>query len=236
MPARRKLFLHGALAAALYTVAGLVYLRPIWRVYANHIAPNAGDPLFALYVLKWVVHQAHLGFPDLWNANVFYPAKRALAFSDHLLGPALQIYFVPNAITGYNLLFFTSFVFTGLAVWWLLIASGVSPAAALLGGAMYAFSPFRISHLNHLSILLAQWIPLALWSFDRLLAAPRPRRAALFLFFYGLNLTSGCYFAYMIHVPLLAILASRFAAQRRELSRPAALRALKILVSVAVLA
>lgn len=233
MLSRGKLFLHGALAAAVYTVATLVYLRPIWQVYADHIAPNAGDPVFTLYVLKWVIHQAHLGFPDLWNANVFFPAKGALAFSDPFLGPALEIYFFHNAIAGYNFLFFTSFVLTGLAVWWMLVRSGVSPVAALFAGAMYAFTPLRLSHLNHLSILLAQWIPLTLWSFDRLLVEPRPRRAALFLLFYALNLTSGCYFAYMIHFPLLALLGSRFYSRRRELLRPAALR---VLVPVAVLA
>jgi hypothetical protein len=233
MPSRRELILYGALAAALYTVAGLVCLRPIWSVYADHIAPNAGDPVFTLYVLKWVIHQAHLGFPDLWNANVFYPAKGALAFSDPFLGPALALYFVHNPIAGYNLLFFTSFVLTGLAVWFVLVRGGVSPPAALLAGGMYAFSPLRFSHLNHLSILLAQWIPLTLWSFDRLLAEPRLKRAALFLLFYGLNLTSGCYFAYMIHFPLLAILGSRLLSQRRELLRPAAL---KVLGPVAALA
>jgi hypothetical protein len=156
---RRNLFLYGTLAAALYTVAGLVCLRPIWEVYADHIAPNAGDPVFTLYVLKWVIHQAHLGFPDLWNANVFYPAKGALAFSDPFLGPALEIFFLPNPIAGYNLLFFSSFVLTGLAVWFVLVKRGVSPLAALLAGGMYALSPLRFSHLNHLSILLAQCSP-----------------------------------------------------------------------------
>src|SRR5262249_553534 len=160
---RRQLLPHGALAAALYTVVGLVYLRPIWRVYPDHLTPNATDPLFTVYVLKWVLHQAHLGFPDLWNANVFYPAQGALAFSDPFLGPDLALYFVPNAIAGYNLLVFTSFVLSGLAVFWVLADRGLPPGAALLGGAMYAFSPFRLSQLNHLAILLAQWIPLTLW-------------------------------------------------------------------------
>jgi hypothetical protein len=236
MSARSKLFWHGALAVALYTVVAGVYLRPIAEVYADHIAPNAGDPLFTLYVLKWVVHQAHLGFPNLWNANVFFPAKGALAFSDPFLGPALEIYFFHNAIAGYNFLFFTSFVLTGLAVFWVLRRSGVSLVVALFGGAMYAFTPLRLSHLNHLSILLAQWIPLTLWSFDRLLAEPQFRRvgrAGLFLLFYALNLTSGCYFAYMIHFPLAAILASRLYSGRREILRPAALR---VLVAVAALA
>lgn len=226
-------WLEGTLAAALYAAAALVYLRPIARVHGDSLAPNAEDPLFTLYVLKWVMRQARLGFPDLWNANVFFPAKGALAFSDPFLAPALQVLWVPNAISAYNLLVVSSFVLAGLAMWWVLRESGCSAPAAILGGAMFAFSPFRWSHLNHLAMLLGQWIPLAMWSFDRLLAERTPRRAALFLLFYTLNLLSSCYFAYMLIVPLLAILASRFLAHGRELVRP---RALAVLAPAGVLA
>jgi len=232
--------LEGLLAAAVYTAAALVYLRPIARVHGDHLAPNAEDPLFTLYVLKWVMRQARLGFPALWDANVFFPAKGALAFSDPFLAPALQVLWVPNAISAYNLLVLSSFVLAGLAMWWVLAESGCSAPAAVLGGAMFAFSPFRWSHFNHLAMLLGQWIPLAMWSFDRLLAGaaePTPmrawRRAALFLLFYVLNLTSSCYFAFMLLVPLLAILASRLMAYRRELLRP---RALAVLAPTALLA
>jgi hypothetical protein len=238
-PAGRSSLLGGALAAALYGAAGLVYLRPIWRVYPDHLTPDDADPLLAVYVLKWVGHQARLGFPDLWNANVFYPAKGALAYSEHFLLPGLALSLVHNTVAGHNLLVFLSFVLVGLAVRQVLLASGCSSFAALLGGALYAFSPYRLSQVNHLAILLSPAIPLTLWSFDRLLAEPRLKRAALFLLFYALNLTGGCYFAYMIHFPLAVILASRALSRHREhgghgeLLRPAALR---VLVPVAVLA
>jgi hypothetical protein len=231
--ARRDSLLSAALAAALYSLTGLVYLRPIWRLFPDHLTPDDADPLLAVYVLKWVGRQARLGFPDLWNANVFYPAKGALAFSEHFLLPSLAIAFVHNTVAGHNLLVFLSFVLVGLAVRWVLLRSGCSGPAALLGGALYAFCPYRLSQVNHLAILFSPALPLTLWSFDRLLAEPRPKRAALFLLFYALNLTSGCYFAYMIHFPLLAIFGSRVFDRRRELLRPAALR---VLVPVAVLA
>jgi hypothetical protein len=221
-------------AAALYGALTLVYLRPIWRVFGHSLTPNAGDPLFSVYILKWVVRQIHAGFPNLWDANFFYPARGTLALSDHMLGPAFEIAFLGNTVAGYNLLVFSSFVLCGIATWWVLRRSGLSGPAALLGGAVFAFSPFRMSHLNHLLMLTMQWIPLTLWSFDRLLAERTPRRAAIFLLFYGLQLTAGCYLAYMIHFPMLAILASRWAAiGRRRLLAPASLR---VLAPVAVLA
>jgi hypothetical protein len=233
-PPPARLLPQALLATVLYGALALVYLRPIWRVFANSLAPSAIDPLFSVYILKWVAHQIHAGLPNLWDANFFYPTRGTLALSDHMLGPALEIAWLRNTVAGYNLLFFSSFVLSGVATWWVLRRSGLSGPAALLGGAAFAFSPFRMSHLNHLLVLIMQWVPLTLWSWDRLLAERTARRGAVFLLFYGLQVTAGCYLAYMIHVPMLAILASRSAAIGwRRLLSPASLR---VLVPVAALA
>jgi hypothetical protein len=157
------------------------------------------------------VHQLRLGLPDLWDANFFYPVRGALTFSDHLIGPAAQLLLladlrlVPHAIAGYNLLAASSFVLAGAATSWVLRQSGRSWTAAILAGFMFAFAPVRWAQLEHLQVLLAQWIPLTLWFWHRLLAEPSWRRAALFLPFYLLHLTGGSYLAYMIHLPMLAL-------------------------------
>lgn len=229
-----------ACAAALYSALALIYLRPVWRVWQDRIAPNTEDPLFNLWVLKWGVHQIRMGLPDLWNANVFHPTRGTLALSDHLLGPALQMalfdLFVQNAIAGYNVLFFTSFVLTGLAVCWVVRRSGASWTAAVLAGAMYAFSPFRIGQLNHIQILLAQWVPLTLWFWDRLLAERTPRNAVLFLLFYLLNVTGSAYLAYMVHIPLLVMLINRATSDRRGGRELIGGRALRVLVPAGLVA
>jgi len=221
----------------LYTALTLISLRPIWRVGGDNLTNSLSDPLFNLWVLKWGAHQIGLGLPDVWNANIFYPTRGTLALSDHLLGPAAQLALflkiVPNAIAGYNLLLFTSFVASALATCWVARRGGMSWAAAVLAGWMFAFSPFRFSQIAHLQILIAQWIPLTLWFWDRLLAERTAKNAALFLVFYLLNLTGGCYLAYMIHFPLLALLASRALSERRAL---VSARALRLLIPVTVVA
>jgi hypothetical protein len=223
--------------ACLYTAVALLYLRPIWRVGGRCISPTLEDPLFNLYVLKWSAHQIRLGLPDLWNANLFYPTRGALALSDHLLGPAAQLALfleiVPNAIAGYNFLFFTSFVATALAVCWVCRRAGLSWIAALLAGWMYAFSPFRLGQMAHLQLLIAQWIPLTLWFWDRLLAERTLKNAGLFLLFYLLNVTGGSYLAYMIHLPMLVLLVNRIATEKREIF---SWRSLRLLVPVGLIA
>jgi hypothetical protein len=236
-PARGRRALPWLALAAVYTAVSLVYFWPLPRLWGDHIGPDLGDPLFNLYVLKWGVHQIRLGLPDVWDANIFYPTRGALAFSDHLLGPAAQLVLflalIPNAIAGYNFLFLSSFVASALTTAWVLRRSGLSWTASALGGWMYAFSSFRLSQMAHLQILIAQWIPLTLWFWDRLLARRTAKDAALVLLFYLLNLAGGCYLAYMIHFPLLAIFLSRAVAERRELF---SLRSLRLFAPVALVA
>ena len=223
--------------AGLYTALTLVYFWPLPRLWRDHLGPDLGDPVFNLYVLKWGVHQIRLGLPDVWDANIFYPTRGALVLSDHLLGPAAQLALfetvLPNAIAGYNFLFLSSFIASALATCWVLRRSGLSRVAAGLGGWMFAWSSFRVSQTPHLQVLIAQWIPLTLWFWDRLLTERTAKNAALFLLFYLLNLSGGCYYAYMIHFPLAAILVSRALEQRREL---VSLRSLRTLVPVALVA
>ncbi len=217
---------------ALYALLATFFLRPIWRVFSTHLTPGPGDPVLNLYFLKWGIHQIGLGLPNVWDANFFFPLKGALTLSDHLLGPAFQLFLlqplVPSAIAGYNLLLWSSFVLTGASTAWVLRQAGCSRAAAFLGGALFAFCPYRWSQLWHLQVLLMQWLPLTLWSFDRLLAERTPRRAGLFLLFYLLHVTGGAYLAYMIHVPLAALLFVRLARgrERRELFAPRSFRLL----------
>jgi hypothetical protein len=220
-----------------YTAITFVYFWPLPRLWQDHLGPELGDPLFVLYVLKWGVHQIHLGLPDFWNANLYFPTRGALALSDHLLGPAAELALfetiIPNAIAGYNFLFLSSFVASALATCWVLRRCGLSWVAAVLGGWMFSFSPFRISQTTHLQVLIAQWVPLTLWFWDRLLVERTAKNAALFLLFYLLNLTGGAYLAYMIHFPLAAILASRAVEQRRALLP---WRSLRLFLPIAVVA
>jgi hypothetical protein len=221
-----RAYLRVLIALAAYVAVALAYLRPIWETYSDHVPGDPGDPLFTVYILKWVVHQARIGFPNLWDAPFFFPQHGALALSDHMIGPALSIVFLDNPITGYNLLFLSSFVLCGLSTWWVLERSGCSFVAALAGGAIFAFSPLRFTNTNHLMLLIAQWIPLVLWSFHRLLVERTLKTALVFLGFYGLHVLGGCYLAYMMNFPLVAILLSRWVDEGKRLFSPSSLRVL----------
>lgn len=209
---RRALAWHG-LAFLSYLVLTLLYMRPAAQVLGTHLAPDPGDPLFNMVVLKWGIHEMRTGMHGFWDLPFFFPARGVTTYSDHLLGPAafatLFTTVVPNPLAAYNLLFVGSFVLCGFNTWYVLRRCGVGIAAAFLGGCMFAFSPFRWDQMSHLQVLLMHWIPVTLWAWDRLLAGPSWRRAALFLLFYVLHVTGGSYLGYMIHFPMLVLLLYR---------------------------
>lgn len=207
-----------AIAAGLAALAGFyalaaAYLRPIWQVWRFDLPPNEGDVVFNLYLLKWVGHEVRRGFAGFWDPPFFYPHHGVLAWSDHMLGPGLAAAawnaLVPGWVGAYNLLLLSSFALTGWVTSLVLRRSGRSRGAAVLGGVLYAFCPFRWDQLTHLQVLLMAAIPATLWCFDRLLARPSWPRAATFLACYAVHLSGGCYLAVMIHLPLLVLACNR---------------------------
>lgn len=209
----REALAEGVGAFLAYGAAALYFLRPLATVWRDHLAPDPGDPLFNLYVLKWGMHQARQGFPDPWDANLFHPLPEALTLSDHLFGPALLSLPVTeltgSAVAGYNFLLLLAFALTGAVTYLVLRAGGLGRTAAAVGGAVFVFMPYRWEQTSHLQVIFSPWLPAVLWTFDRLLVAPRPRRGAWFLLLYALHVTGGNYLAYMIHFPLAVLVLNR---------------------------
>ena len=131
---------------------------------ATTVPGDARDPVLLSWVLAWPAH-ALTSADRLWDANAFAPLPNTLAFTDALLG------YLPFGLVGdgpaaalvrYNvvLLFATALAFAG--TWVLVRQLGLGRTAALLAATAWAFSPWRVSQLNHLQILSSGGIPLAL--------------------------------------------------------------------------
>jgi hypothetical protein len=202
------------LALAIFAAGAWLYLGRSIPSLAGHLGPDLGDPRLNLYFVSWAAHLFERGdLGGLWSPPFFHPTPGALAFSDHLIGPGFAAWLLGLAgvgrVTAFNLLFLASFVLTGVVAFAVFRRLGLAVWSALLGGWFVAFSQLRWDEISHYQVLRAQWIPAVLWSFDRLLAAPAGRRAAVFLVFYLLHVSGGTYLAYMIHVPLAVIAVVR---------------------------
>ena len=79
-----------------------------------------GDPLLLTWVLGWVAHQLPRAPARLFDANMFYPERNTLAYSETLLVPALVVaplhWLGVGAIFIYNLVFLSGFALSGVGV------------------------------------------------------------------------------------------------------------------------
>src|SRR5436190_10855945 len=75
-------------ATLLYAAITLVLTWPLARGLTRDLPGDLGDPLFVTWVLSWDVTHLGRGF---WDANIFYPQRLALAYSEHFLPQAMQI-------------------------------------------------------------------------------------------------------------------------------------------------
>jgi hypothetical protein len=175
---------QGAVVAAAYLVVTIAMTWPLARGLTRDVPSDLQDPLFVMWVLSWGAEQLRgiLGgdlarVTSFFDANIFYPAPLALAYSEHLFAQALQILPVyaatGNPILCYNLLFLSTFVLSGLGAFLLVREITGSARAGFVAGLLFAFAPYRWSQLPHLQVMSSQWMPFALYGFRRYFATGR---------------------------------------------------------------
>ena len=182
-------------AFIVYVVLTLVLTWPLARGLAHDVPSDFGDPLFTMWAMAW--DATHLG-PGWWNANIFHPHPLALAYSEHFLPQALQalpLYLVTaNPILGYNVVFLSTFVLSGLGMFLFTRDLTGRWEAAMVAGLAYAFAPYRIASLPHLHVLSSAWLPFVLLGFRRYMATGRtPPLIGAVVAWVAQNLSSGYY-------------------------------------------
>jgi hypothetical protein len=205
---------RGAAARAARSEAAMVLVSsaalavvitwPLTLQLGTAVPSDLGDPVLNTWILWWNSVRVPLT-EAWWNAPVFYPARGAFAFSEHLLG--LTVLSSPvNWITGnpqlaYNVTFLLTFALSAAAAYWLGRALTGRRDAAALCGLAFACAPYRIAHLPHLQVLASFWMPLALLGLHRTLTDGRLRWALLFAAAWLLQALSNGY--YLLFFPLL---------------------------------
>jgi hypothetical protein len=222
----------GALLLFGVLTALMLELRPAYL--GRRLPSDLGDPVLNLYFLEWGEKEITQGLDGFWDANFFFPATGVMTFADHMLGPAgVAVLFRQvwdNGVAAYDFLFCASFVLCAATVAWVLRQAGASRPAAVIAGLMFAFSPYRFDQRAHLPMLLAQWIPLVLSHWNRLLSAPSWRPAIAFCGFYVLHVTGGTYLSHLMHLALAIVLVVHWRDWRALVSP----RSLAVLIPVAL--
>jgi hypothetical protein len=243
--ARREL---GGWEVAMSILAGLLLAVAMhWPIPAHlgsEVPGDLGDPLVQAWQVAWGGH-ALLSQPlDYFQANVYWPQRNSLAFSDALVGyaPAGFVGRGPEAaVARYNLLFLLAYALAFVGPYLLARELGVGRISGTVAGTAFAYAPWRLDQVGHLHVLSSGGIALSLFLLVRGYRGSSPAMVlagwlvATWQFLLGFTL--GLQLAYLLAV--LGLLAGVTWRKRRWRLPPGVLAAtaagIAVFVSAAVL-
>jgi hypothetical protein len=174
----RSRWIAGAAAFAFFIALTLANTWPLAAQLDTSIGQH-GDAFFSVWRLAWVAHQLKADPLHVFDANIFYPERRTLAYSDAMLLPAVALapfhWAGVQPLVVYNVFLLSAFALNALAAYWLVVRLVGSQIAGVLAGVIFAFSPYRFDHFDHLEMQLSFWIPLAVLAWHRAVERPTPR-------------------------------------------------------------
>ncbi|MBA2501992.1 MAG: hypothetical protein H0V27_03845 [Pyrinomonadaceae bacterium] len=179
-----------------------------WAINLRDALPDTGDPYYNSWMLWWNYHQTFTDPLNLFHANIFYPYRYTLAFSEHAYGLAL-IFFPLFAlglrpITVHGVAMLTGFAFSGYGAFRLARTLNLPDGAAWLVGIAFAFIPYRFHQISHLNYVFAGWIPLLLEALILFARRQSWKRAAWLGAAFLMNALTCVHWLILTVVPLLA--------------------------------
>jgi hypothetical protein len=139
---------------------------PQARYLSSKVAEHH-DPHFSIWRIAWISHAIGDGRASgLFNANIFYPEPRTLAYSDATLlegiAAAPLLHLGVHQILVYNLLLLSGIFASSAAMLWLCVRLTGSLQAAIVAAVIFGCLPYRIEHFMHLELQWTMWMPLGL--------------------------------------------------------------------------
>ena len=187
--------------ATLYTAIAAVLTWPLAAHLASAI-PSHDDVLFSIWRLAWIAHQLPRDPLHLFDANIFFPARDTLAFSDAMLLQGLLaaplIWMSLHPLLVQNLLLMAGLIGSALGAYVLCLSITHDRAAAFLGGLIFAFAPYRFAHIGHLELQWAMWMPLAVLALLRTFAMPSARAGVLLGLTVAAQFLSSLYYGVLL--------------------------------------
>ena len=114
-------------------------------------------PFASAWSLWWTADRVAAGFRNFWDAPIFFPTRHTYAFSEPMLlegmAAAPLLWMGASPVLACNLVLLAALVTNGAFALALLRALGLSPLAAVAGGAMLCLLPFVHHELGVLTLV-----------------------------------------------------------------------------------
>ncbi len=181
--------------AAFFLVVTFAFTLPLSRS-AGSLALDLGpDTRLFLWTLGWDAHAFRAAPFDIFDANIFHPERRTLAYSEHQIGSAVVAapfaWWTGNLVLAMNAVLLLSCFLSGWFAYILGRELGLSKSSSILVGAIFAFSPPRFFRIGQLHLATVQWIPLCLAFLHRYARGGTRRHLLAAAFAFWLQALSG---------------------------------------------
>lgn len=167
--------LHGTRLALLlfgtYLVATLAMGWPVSLAPGSYQIGGGADPQLYVWTIGWDTY-ALVHHPwSVFDANIFFPHRWTLAYSENLIGSALMalpvMWITDNALAATNIVALASVVLSATGAYLLARQLGASVTGSFLCGLIFAFAPPRFTRLGQAHLIAIQWVPFGLMFFHR---------------------------------------------------------------------
>ena len=178
---------------------------------------DKGDPYLMAWIMWWDYHATFTNPLHLFDANVFYPLKYSLAFSEHSYGLSLlffPLYFIGlKPLTVQTVALFFGFALSGYGAFRLGRTLTNSTAVGWVSGIIFAFVPYRFNMMSQVVYVFSPWMPLVFEALV-LFVRERTRKRAIWLgcafFMNGLTTVSWFTFTLIPFALFAVILLTRY--------------------------
>jgi hypothetical protein len=173
--------LHGG---AVWGIAMLLAIAMTWPLATGldrlGRTENSGDARFTVWNVAWVAHALTTSPSSVYDANIFHPHRRTLAYSETNLGAGVLAipawWLTRNPFIAHNVVVLFAFASSVVTVWYLTRRLTGDPFGAAAASVVYAFCPYLFSHTAHIQLLMAAGLPLSMLAFHRVVDAPSAGR------------------------------------------------------------
>ena len=168
---------QGAALLALFVALSVLHTWPLAGDPGGLSRLDNDDTGLNVFVVSWVAHILPTDPLKLFNAPIFFPEPRTLAYSEHMLVPSLMgaplLWAGIDPVVVYNLLVLAGFALSGWTMSLVMTAWTGSVTAGIVSGMLFAFNAHLLTRLPHLQALHVEFLPLALYALDQVLVRTR---------------------------------------------------------------
>ncbi len=198
------------LAVAAVLTAALTYPLAFKPGHVGRV--NNADGQFSIWNVAWVARTLIVDPLHVYDANIFYPHRGTLAYSEGNLGTgllAVPAYWVTgNPYAAHNSAVLLSFLLTAIGTYYLVRYLIGDRRAAAISAICFAFCPHLFAHMAQVQALMALGIPFCMLAFHRVADRPTPGRGAVLgLAMAGQALCSGYYGIFVLLMVGFAVFA-----------------------------